>query len=165
MFNCRNSLLCLTRAELICPLCYEILCSLCIFQDLFLLQESTFEENEDTPKIDIASITNVNSDDLATRYKHIEEFFLFESSKAKDNGIIDMEFSCANCVNVKKVLKTSTQAPMSNLRAHLRKIHPDLMGRFDSLLRSGFCDLNFLSILSDFLSREKKLRNLQNFNS
>jgi len=98
--------------------------------------ESSFEENEDTPKREIASITNVNSDDLATRYKHIEEFFLFESSKAKDNGIIDMEFSCANCVNVKKVLKTSTQAPMSNLRAHLRKIHPDLMGRFDSLLRS-----------------------------
>ena len=120
-------------------------------QYLFLFQQSSFEENEDTPKRDIAFMPNVNSDDLATRYKHIEDFFLFESSKAKDNGIIDMEFSCANCVNVKKVLKTSTQAPMSNLRAHLRKIHPDLMGRFDSLLRSGFCDLNFLSILSDFL--------------
>ena len=118
---------------------------------LFLFQQSSFEENEDTPKRDIAFMPNVNSDDLATRYKHIEDFFLFESSKAKDNGIIDMEFSCANCVNVKKVLKTSTQAPMSNLRAHLRKIHPDLMGRFDSLLRSGFCDLNFLSILSEFL--------------
>ena len=78
----------------------------------------------------------MNSEDLALRYKHIEDFFMFESSRAKENGIIDMEFSCVNCTHVKKVLKTSTQAPMSNLRAHLRKIHPDLMGKFDDILRA-----------------------------
>ena len=41
---------------------------LCTFQDLFLFQESSFEENEDTPKRDIASMPNVNSDDLGAKY-------------------------------------------------------------------------------------------------
>ena len=95
------------------------------------------EDQNISTEIDPIVSTNVNSDDLALRYKHIEEFFLFESSRAKENGIIDMEFSCANCTHVKKVLKTSTQAPMSNLRAHLKKIHPDLMEKFDVVLRSA----------------------------
>ena len=41
---------------------------LCTFQDLFLFQESSFEENENTPKRDIAFMPNVNSDDLGAKY-------------------------------------------------------------------------------------------------
>ena len=53
---------------------------------------------------------HLNSDDLAIRYKHIEEFFIYESSETKENGITDMKFSCVNCAqhgHGKKVLTTS----------------------------------------------------------
>ena len=51
---------------------------------------------------------NVYYDDLAIRYKHIEEFFIFESLETKENGITDVEFSCVTCAQHglgKKVLK------------------------------------------------------------
>ena len=38
---------------------------------------------------------------------------------------------------VVKVLKTTTQAPMSNLRAHLKKIHADLMCQFDEKMKTS----------------------------
>ena len=84
-------------------------------------------------------LKHLNSDDLAMRYKHIEEFFLFESSETKENGITDMKFSCVNCAQHgqgRKVLKTSSQAPMSNLKKHLNLKHTNSMGRFLAILES-----------------------------
>ena len=83
--------------------------------------------------------TSVNSDNLEIRYKHIEEYFIFESSETKENGLIDLEFSCVNCADLgegKKILKTCITAPMSNLKVHLRRIHPTLIDNFKTLLRS-----------------------------
>jgi hypothetical protein len=48
-----------------------------------------------------------------------------------------MEFSCTKCLPVVKVLKTSTQAPMSNLRAHLKKVHADFMNQFDEITQQA----------------------------
>ena len=50
--------------------------------------------------------------------------------------IVDLKFRCVKCLPLKKVLKTSSQAPMSNLRVHLRKIHPDTMAEFDELVKT-----------------------------
>ena len=80
-------------------------------------------------------LNGVPSSDFATKYAHLEEFFKFESSKRRNNGIFDMEFSCTKCLPVVKVLKTSTQAPMSNLRAHLKKVHADFMNQFDEITK------------------------------
>lgn len=79
----------------------------------------------------------VSTIDFASKYAHLEDFFKFESSKGRENGIFDMVFSCVKCLPVVKVLKTTTQAPMSNLRAHLRKIHLDLMDEFDEKTRTS----------------------------
>ena len=49
---------------------------------------------------------------------------------------MDLKFRCVKCLPLKKVLKTSSQAPMSNLRVHLRKIHPDTMSEFDELVKT-----------------------------
>ena len=43
----------------------------------------------------------------------------------------------SHCFPVVKVLKTTTQAPMSNLRAHLKKIHADLMCQFDEKMKTS----------------------------
>ena len=89
---------------------------------------------------------DVNFDYLTIKYKRIEEFFIFESSETKENGIIDMEFSCVNCLPVRKVLKTTSQGPISNLKRHLIKMHPDLIDRFKALLgckqkqKCKYCD-------------------------
>ena len=82
---------------------------------------------------------HLNSDDLAIRYKHIEEFFIYESSETKENGITDMKFACVNCAqngHGKKVLKTSSQAPTSNLKKHLSLKHTNSMSRFLAILES-----------------------------
>ena len=78
---------------------------------------------------------DVNFESLTIKYKHFEEFFIFESSDTKENGIIHMEFSCVNCLPSRKVLKTCKASPMSNLKAHLMKRHPDLLDRFKALRR------------------------------
>ena len=49
---------------------------------------------------------------------------------------MDLKFRCVKCLPLRKVLKTSSQAPMSNLRVHLRKIHPDTMAEFDELVKT-----------------------------
>ena len=74
--------------------------------------------------------------EYATRYRHIEDFFKFRVSKSRDDGIVDLKFSCIKCLPLKKILRTSSQAPMSNLRVHLRKIHPNLIAEFDELVKS-----------------------------
>ena len=46
-------------------------------------------------------LTNSNSvprSDFVAKYAHLEEFFKLESSKPRENGIFDMEFSCVKCL-------------------------------------------------------------------
>ena len=76
------------------------------------------------------------NNEYALRYRHIEDFFKFKISKSREDGIVDLKFSCAKCLPLKKVLRTSSQAPMSNLRVHLRKIHPETMPEFDELVKT-----------------------------
>ena len=76
------------------------------------------------------------NNEYAIRYSHIDNFFKFRVSKPREDGIVDLKFRCIKCLPLKKVLKTSSQAPMSNLRVHLRKIHPDTMTEFDELVKT-----------------------------
>ena len=84
-----------------------------------------------------AVIEEANYSDLVKKYKYIKEFFILQSSKAKENGVIGMEFSCVNCFPAKKVLRTSSQVPIWNLKNHMIKVHPDLSDSFDALLKSN----------------------------
>ena len=99
--------------------------------------DDTFEDKSDVKISDEVKKSSSSHSDFATKYAHIEDFFKFQSSKVRENGIFDMEFSCVKCLPTVKVLKTTTQAPMSNLRAHLRKIHSDLMNQFDEQTRTS----------------------------
>ena len=101
--------------------------------------DDTFQEKSEvkfSDKVKKSSAISSSNNDFAKKYAHIEDFFKFQSSKVRENGIFDMEFSCVKCLPAVKVLKTTTQAPMSNLRAHLRKIHSDLMDQFDEHTRT-----------------------------
>jgi hypothetical protein len=93
-------------------------------------KNNVIDTSADNTKLKLNGVPN---SDFATKYAHLEEFFKFESSKGRGNGIFDMEFSCTKCLPVVKVLKTSTQAPMSNLRAHLKKVHANFMNQFDEI--------------------------------
>ena len=102
----------------------------CVKSEQFDDKNDLIDTGVDDKKV---KLNGVPSSDFATKYAHLEEFFRFESSKRRNNGIFDMEFSCTKCLPVVKVLKTSTQAPMSNLRAHLKKVHADFMNQFDEI--------------------------------
>ena len=102
----------------------------CVKSEQFDDKNDLIDTGVDDKKV---KLNGVPSSDFATKYAHLEEFFKFESSKRRNNGIFDMEFSCTKCLPVVKVLKTSTQAPMSNLRAHLKKVHADFMNQFDEI--------------------------------
>ena len=102
----------------------------CVKSEQFDDKNDLIDTGADDKKV---RLNSVPSSDFATKYAHLEEFFKFESSKRRNNGIFDMEFSCTKCLPVVKVLKTSTQAPMSNLRAHLKKVHADFMNQFDEI--------------------------------
>ena len=102
----------------------------CVKSEQFDDKNDLIDTGADDKKV---KLNGVPSSDFATKYAHLEEFFKFESSKRRNNGIFDMEFSCTKCLPVVKVLKTSTQAPMSNLRAHLKKVHADFMNQFDEI--------------------------------
>ena len=102
----------------------------CVKSEQFNDKNDLIDTGLDDKKV---KLNGVPSSDFATKYAHLEEFFKFESSKRRNNGIFDMEFSCTKCLPVVKVLKTSTQAPMSNLRAHLKKVHADFMNQFDEI--------------------------------
>ena len=104
------------------------------------INETFEEENNDSNDPGENNLSNSNSlpnNDFSAKYAHLEEFFKFESSKLRQNGIHDMEFSCMKCLPVIKVLKTTTQAPMSNLRAHLKKLHSDLMCQFEEVTKTS----------------------------
>ena len=102
----------------------------CVKSEQFDDKNDLIDTGADDKKV---KLNGVSSSDFATKYAHLEEFFKFESSKRRNNGIFDMEFSCTKCLPVVKILKTSTQAPMSNLRAHLKKVHADFMNQFDEI--------------------------------
>jgi len=109
----------------------EILSSLPIIPKLSNIKEDLIDIKSEFRE---AVTEEANYSDLIKKYKHIEEFFIFESSETKENGIIGMEFSCVNCLPLRKVLKTTSQGPVSNLKGHLIKRHPDLIDRFKALL-------------------------------
>ena len=77
---------------------------------------------------------------FATKYEAIESIFKFKNSSSKGNGLFHLQFSCVICERQRfepeeKLLKTTTPSPMSNLRAHLKKLHPNFVPEFDNLVR------------------------------
>ena len=112
----------------------EILLSLPIIPKLSNINEDLIDIKSEFRE---AVIEEANYSDLVKKYKYIKEFFILQSSKAKENGIIGMEFSCVNCFPAKKVLRTSSQVPIWNLKNHMIKVHPDLADSFNALLKSN----------------------------
>ena len=112
----------------------EILSSLPIIPKLSNINEDLIDIKSEFRE---TVIEEANYSDLVKKYKYIKEFFILQSSKAKENGIIGMEFSCVNCFPAKKVLRTSSQVPIWNLKNHMIKVHPDLADSFNALLKSN----------------------------
>ena len=46
----------------------------------------------------LSNSNSVPRSDFVAKYAHLEEFFKLESSKPRENGIFDMEFSCVKCL-------------------------------------------------------------------
>ena len=106
-----------------------------------ITENETFKEenneSNDHGENNLSNSDNLQNSDFSEEYAHLEEFFKFETSKPRQNGIYTIEFSCMICLPKTKVLKSTTLAPMSNLRAHLKKKHSDLMCQFKELLRNS----------------------------
>ena len=79
--------------------------------------------------------TEFDEDTFAAKFEALESIFKFRNSHSKDNGLFHLQFSCVLCEPEEKLLKTTTPSPMSNLRAHLKKIHPKTVHEFDELIR------------------------------
>ena len=110
----------------------EILSSLPIVPKLSNIKEDLIDIKSEFRE---AVIEEANYSDLVKKYKYIKEFFILQSSKAKENGVIGMEFSCVNCFPAKRVLRTSSQVPIWNLKNHMIKVHQDLSDSFDALIQ------------------------------
>ena len=69
---------------------------------------------------------------------HLKDFFKFESSKLREDGKIEIEFSCFKCqTNQKAILKTSSiDATPYNLQFHMKKVHPQLVWKFYEATKS-----------------------------
>ena len=64
--------------------------------------------------------TPIDSD----RFKGIESFFiLLKESKSQDNANPLLTFECVKCRPLKKTISSNTQAPYSNLKLHVKRIH------------------------------------------
>ena len=46
----------------------------------------------------LSNSNSVPRSDFVAKYAHLEEFFKLESTKPRENGIFDMEFSCVKCL-------------------------------------------------------------------
>ena len=66
-------------------------------------------------------------DDHNEKFSFMREYFKLTEVLLKDNGVIDYSFTCIKCLPTKKTLKTNSQAPTSNLKVHVTKIHPFLL--------------------------------------
>ena len=102
-----------------------------IFRDLLISHKRDKSENGK------AILEEAKLNGLRMKYKHIEEFFIFKSAKTKENGTINMEFSCVSCSPAIKVLIANSLLNMSHLIKHLKILHPDVVDRFKALLSSN----------------------------
>ena len=59
-------------------------------------------------------------DDHHEKFSHIKEYFKLTEVLLKDNGVIDYSFTCVKCLPTKKILKTNSQAPSSNLKVYVK---------------------------------------------
>jgi hypothetical protein len=84
------------------------------------------------------NILDKNCDFNAARYEHLKDFFKFESSKLREDGKIEIEFSCFKCqTNQKAILKTSSiDVTPYNLQFHMKKVHPQLVWKFYEATKS-----------------------------
>ena len=76
------------------------------------------------------------TEDFKLKYQNIADYFVFVDSTDKDDGSKAMRFLCQKCMPAKKYYKTDTKAPMSNLRAHIKKVHGNFLSDFDLKMTS-----------------------------
>ena len=70
---------------------------------------------------------------FSNKFDYLKQFFLFKDSTQKENGAHALRFSCVKCLPQSKILKSCTTAPLSNLRAHLMKVHGLHLKSFEEL--------------------------------
>ena len=66
--------------------------------------------------VNIEDPHNFEFEDLAIKYKYIEDFFSLQSTELKENGRVSMEFSCVNCLPAKIVITTRKRVPVWGLK-------------------------------------------------
>ena len=62
-------------------------------------------------------------ENLKRRFAHISEFFEFVSFCQRSDGVTEFTFKCCLCIK-KDPKKSSNSSPYSNLKTHLKRMHP-----------------------------------------
>ena len=60
--------------------------------------EEKLSNSNSVPEEKLSNSNSVPRSDFVAKYAHLEEFFKLESTKPRENGIFDMEFSCVKCL-------------------------------------------------------------------
>ena len=68
------------------------------------------------------------------KYIHIKDFYKLKSiHQSSDLTIVHLQFICVQCLPKNKLLKSTSQAPFSNLKAHLANVHSSSAAKFDTI--------------------------------
>ena len=87
------------------------------------------------------------------KYMHIKDFYKLKSiHQSSDLTIVHLQFICVQCLPKNKLLKYTSQAPFSNLKAHLANVHSSSAAKFDTI-RQIYIKYN--TILSSSASPER----------
>ena len=64
------------------------------------------------------------------KFAHFSEFYYLMDAKRGQNNTYSLEFQCTNCV---KLIRASSRAPTSNLKAHISTTHTEYLNLFLTL--------------------------------
>ena len=64
------------------------------------------------------------------KFAHFSEFYYLMDAKRGQNNTYSLEFQCTNCV---KIIRASSRAPTSNLKAHISTTHTEYLNLFLTL--------------------------------
>ena len=73
-------------------------------------------------------------EEFEKKYMHIKDFYKLKSiHPSSDLTIVHLQFICVQCLPKNKLLKSTSQAPFSNLKAHLASVHSSSAAKFDTI--------------------------------
>ena len=65
------------------------------------------------------------------KFTYLKDFFELYEAKNNENGIFNFKFECVKCRPQKRLLKSTRQNAIANLRAHMKSIHAPILSKFE----------------------------------